>query len=243
LNEQYHLGELKVAQDPSHPAHILPPAMPITSRILDVGCGAGQSLLAAYPQQLTFGIDIDLAALRLGRTLTQRVAFACAQAEALPFRAGAFDLVLARVTLPYTEIGPSLREMRRVLKPGGGLWLTLHPFAVAWEQAKASGWKGKPFFAYVLLNSALFHLVQRQFAYFGKCESFQTEDGIRRALQRAGFCDIVIERNRHFLVTACAVCHGATVTEGAWKPADLSARAPQQRQQPHRLPSVLGRDG
>jgi ubiquinone/menaquinone biosynthesis C-methylase UbiE len=202
LSEQYHLGELEVAQNPSHPAHILPPSVPIGSRILDVGCGAGQTLIAAYGEQLTFGIDIDLPALRLGRTLTNNVAFVCSKAEALPFRPAQFDLATARVSLAYTDIRRSLAEIHRVLKPGGSLWMTLHPFAIPWEQMKTSGWKGKLFFAYVLLNSTLFYLTRRQFPWFGKYESFQTKSGIRRALQRCGFSDVVIKQDRHFLVTA-----------------------------------------
>lgn len=202
MSEQYHLGELEVAQNPSHPAHILPPPVPVRSRVLDVGCGAGQTLIAAYGQQLTFGIDIDLSALRLGQTLTENVAFVCSKAEALPFRPGAFDLVIARVSLAYTDICKSLKEIRRVLKPGGGLWMTLHPFAVPWEQVKRSGWKGKLFFLYILLNSTLFHLAQRQFPWFGKYESFQTPSGIRLALQRCGFAEITVEQGKHFLVTA-----------------------------------------
>ncbi len=173
--------------------------------MLDIGCGAGQTLIAAYPHQLTFGIDVDLSALRLGRTLTKNVGFACSKAEALPFRPGEFDLVVARVSLAYTDLRRSLTEIRRVLKPGGLLWMTLHPFAIPWTQAKGSNWKGKIFFTYILVNSLLFHLAQRQFSFFGKNESFQTERGIRRALQRYGFTNVVTEQKRHFLVTARAV--------------------------------------
>lgn len=161
-------------------------------------------MIAAYPHRLTFGIDIDLSALRLGRTLTQDVCFACSKAEALPFRPAEFHLVTARVSLAYTDIRKSLMEIRRVLKPGGLLWMTLHPFAIPWQQAKTSNWKGKLFFAYVLLNSVLFHLTQLQFPLLGNYESFQTESGIRRALQSCQFTDIAIQRNRHFLVIARA---------------------------------------
>jgi len=204
VSEAYHLGELSIAQDPSHPAHILPPPVPASSRVLDVGCGAGQTLMTAYPYQLTFGIDIDLSALRLGRTLTKQVCFACAQAEALPFRSGEFDLAVARVSLVFTDLHRSLAEMRRVLKPGGGLWITLHTCTMRWEQGKSSNWKGKIFFFYILFNSLLFHCTQRQISLFGRQESFQTEWGMRRALERCGFDDIAIEQGRHFLVTARA---------------------------------------
>jgi ubiquinone/menaquinone biosynthesis C-methylase UbiE len=199
---EYNLGELKIALNRNDPRHILPPPLPLSARVLDVGCGSGQSLIAAYPDRTTFGVDIDLDALRLGKTLSERTCLVNSSAEALPFQSNQFDLVFARVSLPYTNIPASLREMRRVLKANGTVWMTLHPFAIPWEQAKRSGYKGKIYFAYVLLNSLLFHLFQRQFSFLGRYESFQTEEGIRRALVQSGFSSVQIEQGRHFLVTA-----------------------------------------
>jgi len=118
---QYHYNEL-IAQDPSHPSHLLPPAAPGGARILDIGCGAGQTLITAYPGRLTFDIDVDVDALRLGRQWTSEFAFTCGSAEALPFRTAEFDCVVARVSLVYTDISSSLREVPRVLKPGDRVW-------------------------------------------------------------------------------------------------------------------------
>jgi SAM-dependent methyltransferase len=98
--KDYHLGELKVALDPQDPRRILPPSLPRAAKVLDVGCGAGQSLIAAYPDRVAFGIDVDVEALQLGRTLTSSVCFAAARAESLPFESSQFDLVFARVSLP-----------------------------------------------------------------------------------------------------------------------------------------------
>jgi ubiquinone/menaquinone biosynthesis C-methylase UbiE len=199
----YNLAELKIALNPDDPGHILPPALPPTARVLDVGCGSGQSLIAVYPDRISFGVDIDLDALKLGKTLSERTCLVNAAAEALPFKNNQFDLVFARVSLPYTNIPASLREIRRVLKANGRVWLTLHPLGVPWKQAKTSGYKGKVYFAYILLNSLFFHLFQRQFSFLGRrYESFQTGRGIRRALVRNGFDNVQIERRRHFLVTA-----------------------------------------
>ena len=200
----YNLGELKIALDPASPKHILPPCLPAPSRVLDVGCGAGQSLIAAYRDRVSFGIDIDLHALKLGRSLTDRICFTNGRAEALPFKSGQFDLVFARVSLPYTNIPISLREIHRVLKEGGIVWLTLHPFAIPWRQVQTSNYRGKVFFTYVMLNSLLFHLFQRQFSFLGRYESFQTERGIRRSLEQNAFEDVSITQGAHFLVTARA---------------------------------------
>ncbi len=153
LSEAYHLGELRIAQDPLHPSHILPPPVPAGTRVLDVGCGAGQTLTVAYPQLETFGIDVDLDALLLGERIAPNVRFTSGRAEQLPFADAQFDLVIARVSLAYTNIRQSLSEINRVLTPGGRLWITLHSFSVPWASAKTSNWKGKIFFAYIVLNS------------------------------------------------------------------------------------------
>jgi|CZKX01.1.fsa_nt_gi SAM-dependent methyltransferase len=205
MSSQYHLYELEVAQNRSHPAHILPPPSAPSERVLDIGCGAGQTLIAAYPDRISFGIDIDIEALKLGSSLTTEVFFTCGRAELLPYAGEQFDLVVSRIALPYTNIEASLKEIRRVLRPGGRLWITLFPFSYEWNSAKARHSVRKLFFVYVLVNSLSFHLFQKQFSVFGRHESFQTERGIVRALRRTGFGQISITRNRHFLVTALAV--------------------------------------
>ena len=202
-SREYNLGELKIALNPDDPKHILPPALPPAARVLDVGCGSGQSLIAAYADRTSFGVDIDLDALKVGKTLSTRTCLINSAAEALPFKNNQFDLVFARVSLPYTNISASLREIHRVLKPNGRVWLTLHPFGIPWKQVRRSNYKGKVHFVYILLNSFFFHLVQWQFSFLGRgYESFQTERGIRRALVRNGFDGVQIVRTQHFLVTA-----------------------------------------
>ena len=147
MSEHYHREELEIALDPSHIAHLLPPPLPRSERVLDIGCGAGQTLMAAYSDRVSFGLDIDLEALNLGRSFTDHVCFVCGKAESLPWPNGQFDMVIARVSLPYTDISTSLKEVHRVLRKGGELWMTLH--ASPWRQAKSSNYKGWIFFAYI----------------------------------------------------------------------------------------------
>jgi ubiquinone/menaquinone biosynthesis C-methylase UbiE len=204
VNDDYNLAELKIALDATDPRHILPPALPPHLKVLDVGCGAGQSLIGAYPDRLSFGIDIDLDALKTGKSISDRICLVNGAAEKLPFKSREFGFVFARVALPYTNIPISLREIHRVLNERGRIWLVLHPFALPWKQVKTTNYKGKIWFAYIVLNSVALHLFQRQFSFLGKYESFQTEKGIRRALTRSGFEDVQITRGRHFVVTARA---------------------------------------
>ena len=197
-------AELEIALNPSHPRNILPPPLPASHQVLDIGCGAGQTLIAAYPDRISFGLDIDAESLRLGTSRTRQVRFVQGRAEALPYRDESFDFVVARVSLPYTNLYKSLPEIHRVLRRGGQLWATLHPLGIPWYQAKGSNHWGKLFFLYVVANGLLLHCGLRQFSVRGRFESFQTRTGMRRALETSGFTEIAVgfESPQHLLATA-----------------------------------------
>jgi ubiquinone/menaquinone biosynthesis C-methylase UbiE len=207
----YHLRELAVARDPASPAHLLPVIGAADRAVLDVGCGAGQTLIATDlgPARLAVGLDVDHDALALGRTLTSAVHFVAGRAEGLPFGAAGFDLVVSRVALPYADIPRATAEMARVLRPGGRCWLVLHPPSFAWRELAAAARRGRLrgvlYQLYVLANGTSLALLGRQFAYplkRARFESVQTSGGMRRALEQAGFEGIAIERGRFFVVTA-----------------------------------------
>ncbi|MEU9478297.1 class I SAM-dependent methyltransferase [Streptomyces sp. NPDC048191] len=102
-------------------------------RILDAGCGSGP-LSAALRDRgaVVTGIDASPAMLALARRrLGDDVALHLADlGERLPFGDGVFDDVVASLVLHYLEDwGPTLAEMRRVLRPGGRLIASVdHPF-------------------------------------------------------------------------------------------------------------------
>jgi ubiquinone/menaquinone biosynthesis C-methylase UbiE len=206
----YHLTELTIAQSPHDPRHVMPVILPRHRRILDIGCGAGQTFIASNLAAgvQAAGLDVDFEALLLGRELTHRVGFIAGQAEHLPFPDASFDLVLSRVTLPLTYVPAAVREIGRVTAPGGDLWLvlhsldkTVHDLAVS---LRSGQWKRVLYRAYVLANGAFFHAAGRlaPSPLDGHYESFQTNAAIRRELQQAGFENIVAVNGQHYVVTA-----------------------------------------
>ncbi|MFD8390966.1 class I SAM-dependent methyltransferase [Streptomyces sp. NPDC059680] len=101
-------------------------------RILDAGCGSGP-LSAALRDRgaIVTGVDASAGMLALARRrLGDDAALHLADlSDPLPFDDGAFDDVVASLVLHYLEDwGPTLAEIRRVLRPGGRLIASVdHP--------------------------------------------------------------------------------------------------------------------
>jgi ubiquinone/menaquinone biosynthesis C-methylase UbiE len=103
--------------------------------ILDVACGPGAFVLAIAPRvSFACGIDLTPEMLRQARQFqTEKqianVAFACADAEHIPFPDASFDLVSCQHAFHHiTKAEPVLEEMMRVTKPQARL-LILDPLA------------------------------------------------------------------------------------------------------------------
>lgn len=98
-------------------------------RVLDIGCGTGyftrRAARAVVPGGRAVGIDpsppvIDYATGRAPANCT----FQTASAQALPYADASFDVVISSLAihhLPPDDRLTALREMRRVLRPGGRL--------------------------------------------------------------------------------------------------------------------------
>ena len=99
-------------------------------RVLDVATGDGEfvALLAGHLQdyETIVGVDIDQNLLSEARRnlSSRRIRFRVADAMKLPFRDGSFDMVTMSDALHHlVDPDRGLREMARVLKPGGILLL------------------------------------------------------------------------------------------------------------------------
>jgi SAM-dependent methyltransferase len=96
-------------------------------RVLDVGAGNGY-VLARYARSggQAFGVDLTSTAVDLCRRrfALERLEgrFAIGSAECLPFASGTFDCVCSMGVLHHTpDVSRAMRELRRVLRPGGRL--------------------------------------------------------------------------------------------------------------------------
>ncbi len=114
-------------------------AAPQARAALDVGSGAG-GLVASLRQSglRATGVDLAEGMARLARERVRAAAFAAGDAEALPFRAAAFDLVVSTSTFQWLpDLGRALAEVRRVLVPGGTFCLALFCGETLWELREA----------------------------------------------------------------------------------------------------------
>ena len=95
------------------------------AKVLELGCGTGifTEQLAMRNINIT-ALDISLDLLGSAKNKQGVSKILAADAESLPFRAGSFDFVVGVSILHHLDIGKSLREIRRVLKPGGKVILS-----------------------------------------------------------------------------------------------------------------------
>ena len=205
---RYHLAELECATDLSNPKRLLPDLSETDQVILDIGCGIGQSFLAlGCLDRNCIGVDIDEEAIAYGRShFGDRVEYFVAEAAQLPIESGTVDLVISRVTLPYTNLSPAIGEVRRVLRDGGRIWITLHSreMVLGWlrQSLRSRNLRGSVQRAYSLLNGYAFKHFGLLFPYFnGKYESWQDVPAILRLLAKHGFEARQVRSNEHILVT------------------------------------------
>jgi len=119
--------------------------IPESSSFLDVGCGAGYSLMRAYTELNceVLGIDPAPGEHGVGRFTSgiwKDRPILDGNAEDLPFESNTFDVVYSSHVLEHVvSEEKALTEMKRVLKPGGVLIIGMPTSTMSWV-ALISAW-------------------------------------------------------------------------------------------------------
>ena len=170
--------------------NILAPAA--GERILDVGCGSGQTTLALAGRVgadgLVLGVDIsrpllEAAHRRAAEAGAARARFLEADAQAHPFDSAAFDAAFSRFgVMFFADPAAAFANIRAALKPGGRLAF------VCWRAMMENPWMTVP------LAAGLAHLPPPQPPTPGSPGPFAFADAerVRGILQTAGFSQIDI---------------------------------------------------
>ncbi len=143
--------------------------------VLDVGCGPGYLLRkAARRASLAVGVDLDHERLRANAASSVEWAslgphpagFVVADGQRLPFADASFDRIICTETLEHVaDAHMALRELARVLRPGGRLALSVPHF---------------------LCEAILCRLIGGYLEFPGGHRRVFTAEGLARALRRAG---------------------------------------------------------
>lgn len=108
-------------------------------RVLDVGCGAGQSTRdAARVGESALGVDLSEAMLEEARSVEEsvgNVSFELADAQRHPFPGNHFDVVISRFgTMFFADPVAAFGNLARALRPEGRLAM------LVWQAAEEQEW-------------------------------------------------------------------------------------------------------
>jgi len=163
-------------------------------RILDLGCGAGDSwrgLRTEVDDWQVIGVDIQQDRVQIAhhKYSERGWRYLCARGENIPLADASVDGAFSEVALPYMNIPRVLAELHRVLVPGGWLRATLHAPSFTWGELKMCFPRPRQtlFRVFVLLNGMVLHCCGGVISVGKMVESCQTDAGMRTALGRAGF--------------------------------------------------------
>ena len=134
----WHRGKLTMIDQ------LVKPYLTASSRLLEIGCGAGNLLMqAVVKDSYPVALDLSMQALTFVRSRLQEACqgaeapgdFACIQSigEFLPLPDASFDCVILSEVIEHLKAPEvSIREARRILRPGGRLLVTTPNYQSFW---------------------------------------------------------------------------------------------------------------
>jgi ubiquinone/menaquinone biosynthesis C-methylase UbiE len=113
--------------------------LPIEGRdVLDIGCGPGAYLHNFRMRSAHRLVGFDISPHYMGhvRELEPGVQLVLGSAHDLPFPDGSFDVVVLLTTLLHLDADRALGEVKRVLRPGGVLWVSHMTAGFYWTRIR-----------------------------------------------------------------------------------------------------------
>jgi SAM-dependent methyltransferase len=108
--------------------------LPPGARILDAGCGSGRNMVELAPYGNVTGVDVSPASVDVAKARDVGEAMVASLSEPLPFPDASFDLAVSLDVLEHIDDDRSvLRELRRVIRPGGRLLVTVPAYPWLWS--------------------------------------------------------------------------------------------------------------
>ncbi|HVU73976.1 MAG TPA: class I SAM-dependent methyltransferase [Mycobacteriales bacterium] len=160
-------------------------------RVLDIGCGTGQTTrdaARAASAGSALGIDLSAAMLDVARELARRegvgnATFEQADAQIHPFRDGRFDVVVSRTgTMFFGDRDAAFANLARALRPGGRL------VTLVWQGPGPNEWIRELSVALAAGRDLPAPPVGAPGPF-----AFGDPDESRRVLTTAGFTDVQVE--------------------------------------------------
>jgi SAM-dependent methyltransferase len=170
-------------------------------RILDCGCGTGNNLRMLRAHGRATGIDLTFSGLAYARRQGERL-IARASALTLPFSADTFDLVSSFDVIyafDDNQAAQALKEMHRVLRPGGHL----------------------------VLNVAALPILRGNHSILGGEVQRYTRSSLRRHLENAGFTVVRLTyTNASILPIVAGVRFAQRLSQGQHEVSDVEMTVP-----------------
>jgi ubiquinone/menaquinone biosynthesis C-methylase UbiE len=193
--------------------------------VLELAAGTGavsRALAAALPAARIVATDLNPAMLEVarGRSAAANLSFEPADAQSLPFPAGAFDLVVAQFgAMFFPDKVAAYREVRRVLAPGGA-WLfnVWGPLEANTGSAAIDRAVGE-----VLPPPRPEFIARTPFGYHDR-------DAIERELREGGFAEVTIEQVDKVSPPGSAAALARGMCFGSPLANDLAARPQADRE-------------